>query len=304
MSFRFFPEEVAELEKILLSNGITTPPKLELEAIAERFNRGTERQGQRPIVWKQVWNWFQNRRHVLNKKGINATSLRTQPAAHDPSAAPTHVAPVGGEGTGAPASKLSAVSGREHGAAAGSAGGAKALDAPALASTEFEAKSARDGAWYDVDLFIDKRTSDSNQLEVRVRFAGFGRDEDEWVHVHAGVRQRSLPSEASECIAILPGDLVLCFQEGNEQALYFDADVLDVQRRRHDVRGCRCRFWVRYRHDLAEEVVPLRKLCRRPETDYRIHAANKAQATLASGVPPPSAVPGPSPVAPLYTTGA
>ncbi len=41
-------------------------------------------------------------------------------------------------------------------------------------------------------------------------------------------------------------------QEGNEQALYFDADILDVQRRRHDVRGCRCRFWVRYRHDQTE----------------------------------------------------
>jgi len=41
-------------------------------------------------------------------------------------------------------------------------------------------------------------------------------------------------------------------QEGSEQALYFDADILDVQRRRHDVRGCRCRFWVRYRHDQTE----------------------------------------------------
>lgn len=47
----------------------------------------------------------------------------------------------------------------------------------------------------------------------------------------------------------------LLVQEGSEQALYFDADILDVQRRRHDVRGCRCRFWVRYRHDQTE-VVP------------------------------------------------
>lgn len=41
-------------------------------------------------------------------------------------------------------------------------------------------------------------------------------------------------------------------QEGKEQALYFDAHVLDAQRRRHDVRGCRCRFLVRYDHDQSE----------------------------------------------------
>lgn len=28
------------------------------------------------------------------------------------------------------------------------------------------------------------------------------------------VRQRSLPCEASECVAVLPGDLILCFQVG------------------------------------------------------------------------------------------
>ena len=105
-------------------------------------------------------------------------------------------------------------------------------------------------------------------------------------------------------------------QEGKDQALYFDAKVLDAQRRRHDIRGCRCRFLVRYSHDQSEvgrssfklsltiflpvssvlfhglriwsktllpthlffisfplsqqEIVPLRKICRRPETDYRL----------------------------------
>ncbi|KAL2472801.1 Protein SAWADEE HOMEODOMAIN-like protein 2 [Forsythia ovata] len=46
--------------------------------------------------------------------------------------------------------------------------------------------------------------------------------------------------------------LFLPILEGKEQALYFDAQVLDAQRRRHDVRGCRCRFLVRYDHDQAE----------------------------------------------------
>ncbi|KAG6793668.1 hypothetical protein POTOM_002883 [Populus tomentosa] len=147
---------------------------------------------------------------------------------------------------------------------------------------EFEAKSGRDGAWYDVGTFQSHRYLDKGDPEVLVRFAGFGPDEDEWLNVCKHVRQRSLPCEASECVAVLPGDLILCFQEGKDQALYFDAHVLDAQRRRHDVRGCRCRFLVRYDHDQSEEIVPLRKICRRPETDYRLlqlHAANDSAAS-------------------------
>ena len=48
--------------------------------------------------------------------------------------------------------------------------------------------------------------------EVQVRFAGFGPEEDEWINIRKHVRQRSLPCEASECVAVLPGDLILCFQ--------------------------------------------------------------------------------------------
>lgn len=108
--------------------------------------------------------------------------------------------------------------------------------------------------------------------EVKVRFNGFGADDDEWVNVRTGVRQRSLPCEASECVSVLPGDLILCFKEGSEQALYFDAHVLEVDRRRHDIRGCRCRFLVQYNHDESTDIVPLRKVCRRPETEYRAPA--------------------------------
>lgn len=45
-----------------------------------------------------------------------------------------------------------------------------------------------------------------------VRFAGFGPEEDEWVNIRRHIRQRSLPCESSECVAVLPGDLILCFQ--------------------------------------------------------------------------------------------
>ncbi|KAG8364902.1 hypothetical protein BUALT_Bualt18G0046800 [Buddleja alternifolia] len=126
---------------------------------------------------------------------------------------------------------------------------------------------------YLTDTFINIYSIDALYLppqEALVRFSGFGPEEDEWVNIRKHVRQRSLPCEPSECVAVLPGDLLLCFQEGKEQALYYDAHVLDAQRRRHDVRGCRCRFLVRCDHDQSEEIVPLRKICRRPETDYRL----------------------------------
>lgn len=47
------------------------------------------------------------------------------------------------------------------------------------------------------------------------------------------------------------------FQESKDQALYLDAHVLDAQRWRHDVRGCRCRFLVQYDHDQSEVQIHL-----------------------------------------------
>lgn len=67
-----------------------------------------------------------------------------------------------------------------------------------------------EGYIYDFD-FVFQHLFDPTQ-EVMVRFAGFGAEEDEWVNVRKHVRQRSLPCESSECVAVLPGDLILCFQ--------------------------------------------------------------------------------------------
>lgn len=134
-----------------------------------------------------------------------------------------------------------------------------------------EAKSARDDAWFDVGTFLSHRVGRTGRPEVHVRFSGFRSKDDEWVDVRTSLRERSLPCEASDCVAILPGDLVLCFQERPDHALHFDADVQEVKRRKHDARGCRCRFLVCYRHDGTSEVLPLRKICRRPEADLRFH---------------------------------
>ncbi|PQM36002.1 protein SAWADEE HOMEODOMAIN HOMOLOG 2 [Prunus yedoensis var. nudiflora] len=264
-AFRFTQSEVSEMEAILQQHNNTMPAREVLVALADKFSESAERKGKIAVQMKQVWNWFQNRRYairaksskVLGKLNVSPMSrddsnpVRNVPQGPQPIAAPIHAPSAQGSGKGASENSI----------------------------FEFEAKSGRDGAWYDVANFLSHRYLETGDPEVLVRFAGFGPEEDEWVNVRKHVRQRSLPCESSECVAVLPGDLILCFQEGKEQALYFDAHVLDAQRRRHDVRGCRCRFLVRYVHDQSEEIVPLRKVCRRPETDYRLqqlHAVNEA----------------------------
>ncbi|VAI52235.1 unnamed protein product [Triticum turgidum subsp. durum] len=168
----------------------------------------------------------------------------------------------------------------------------------------FEAKSGRNGAWYDVAAFLSHRFTETKHPEVLVRFTWFGPEEDEWVDVCKCVRQRSL-----QCVTVMPGDLILCFKEGKEQALYFDAHVLQVQRRMHDIRGCRCRFLVCYDHDHSEELVPLSKVRRRSETDHMHQKAQKPHKMMdvntdkvtGGGVPIPPDQLGPSDklVAPL-----
>ena len=48
--------------------------------------------------------------------------------------------------------------------------------------------------------------------EVRVRFAGFGYEDDEWVNVKRRVRERSVPLEPSDCPKANVGDPLLCFK--------------------------------------------------------------------------------------------
>ncbi|XP_049402249.1 protein SAWADEE HOMEODOMAIN HOMOLOG 2 isoform X4 [Solanum stenotomum] len=289
-SFRFNPAEVAEMEAILQAHNITMPAREVLVDLAEKFSSSSERSGKFVVQMKQVWNWFQNRRYAIRAK-----------TAKSPGRYITHPVPQSDPAVVKAPAKLSASPMPHSDPAAGRimpqapqpipapqvrtiSQVPQPLPAPSVQSVgrsasdntqmEFEAKSARDGAWYDVSSFLSHRSVENGDPEVLVRFAGFGAEEDEWVNVRMHVRQRSLPCESSECVAVLPGDLILCFQEGKEQALYYDAHVLDAQRRRHDVRGCRCRFLVRYDHDQSEEIVPLRKVCRRPETDYRLQQLN------------------------------
>ncbi|KAJ0967963.1 hypothetical protein J5N97_024880 [Dioscorea zingiberensis] len=244
--FRFTQNEVLEMEKLLQESNNSLPPRDITRILADKFSASADRAGKIVVQPKQVLNWFQNRRYARrarSSKGAEKLSISSMP--RDDSVSTRNAASF--------------------------------VSVPSIArnssdevQVEFEAKSARDGAWYDIFAFISYRMYEAGDPEVLVRFVGLSEEEDEWINVLKCVRQRSLPCEPSECAVVLPGDLVLCFQEGKEQALYFDAHVLDAQRRRHDSRGCRCRFLVRYDHDQSEEIVPLRKVCRRPETDYRL----------------------------------
>ncbi|KAM0004626.1 putative transcription factor homeobox-WOX family [Helianthus debilis subsp. tardiflorus] len=299
-SFRFTQAEIAEMEAILQAHKTAMPERQVLVSLAEKFSKSEERAGKIEVQMKQVWNWFQNRRYAIRAKAakapgnLNATQMVhdssmvkgvpqvtqvTQPHAAAAAAASVNVRsfPQAPQHPTVPSASVRTFPQAPQQPPAFSVQSAGRM--ADNSQMEFEAKSARDGAWYDVSTFISHRSLETGDPEVFVRFAGFGAEEDEWVNVRKNVRQRSLPCEASECVAVLPADLILCFQEGKEQALYFDAHVLDAQRRRHDVRGCRCRFLVRYDHDQSEEIVALRKICRRPETDYRLqqlHAVNES----------------------------
>ncbi|XP_038689124.1 protein SAWADEE HOMEODOMAIN HOMOLOG 2-like isoform X2 [Tripterygium wilfordii] len=282
-AFRFMATEVAEMESILQEHHNSVPVREVLVSLAEKFSESAERKGKIVVQMKQVWNWFQNRRYAIRAKSSRAPlKLNVTPMSRDDSV-PVRAVP---QPVAAPIPAPMPVPTPTSAPVPTVPSAARGFSENSY-NMEFEAKSGRDGAWYDVAVFLAHRYLETGDPEVQVRFAGFGPDEDEWVNIRKHVRQRSLPCEASECVAVLPGDLILCFQEGKDQALYFDAHVLDAQRRRHDVRGCRCRFLVKYDHDQSEEIVPLRKVCRRPETDYRLqqlHAMNdSATADLHKG---------------------
>ncbi|CAA0816012.1 Protein SAWADEE HOMEODOMAIN HOMOLOG 2 [Striga hermonthica] len=267
-SFRFNPVEFAEMEATLQAHNCSVPGREIIEALAQKFSATAERAGKVEVSSKQVLNWFQNRRYALRTKAAKAVPPNEANISHLPTVVYLPQATLPQHAFSTPATAKNGLQ-VHHPVPALSAQSAP-MNASGGCQMEFEAKSARDGAWYDVTYFLSCRSSGTGDPEVLVRFAGFGPEEDEWINVRKHVRQRSLPCESSECVAVLPGDLALCFQEGKEQALYFDAHILNTERRRHDVRGCRCRFVVRYDHDQAEEVVPLRKICRRPETNYRL----------------------------------
>ncbi|XAR69288.1 hypothetical protein NMG60_11000819 [Bertholletia excelsa] len=225
------------MEKLCKESGTGSLDQEFCKRLTRSFNNSKDRTGKPAIKWTEVKSWFQERQQSYSYK--NASSPNSpKNFSVVPEACPnkTEASPQASKGE----------------------------KVPDLSDLEFEARSSKDGAWYDVDRFITHRFLSSGEPEVRVRYVGFGAEEDEWVNVKRAIRERSLPLEHSECGKLRVGDLVLCFQETREQARYYDAHIIEILRRMHDIRGCRCLFLIQYDHDQTKERVHLRRLCCRP----------------------------------------
>ncbi|XP_027906854.1 protein SAWADEE HOMEODOMAIN HOMOLOG 1-like isoform X2 [Vigna unguiculata] len=164
-----------------------------------------------------------------------------------------------------------------------SSSSSKGRQATDISELGFEARSTKDIAWHDVALFSNYRVLCSGELEVRVRYAGFAKEQDEWVNVKLGVRARSIPLEPSECQKVQDGNLILCFLERDDYALYCDARVVKIQRRVHDPTECTCTFFVRYLHDQSEDRVSWNRICCRPTEEksavYPVLALHSTQSS-------------------------
>ncbi|XP_027082722.1 protein SAWADEE HOMEODOMAIN HOMOLOG 1-like [Coffea eugenioides] len=205
--------------------------------LAGLFNRSKGRAGKPVVKWIEVHNWFQKRQQNYLSEDASADAARK-------------LTPSPEAGALIKKSENSQMP--------------KDEEVPDVSKLEFEARSPKDGAWYDIETFLAHRMLDSGEGEVRVRYVGFGPEEDEWVNVIKSVRERSVSLEHSECHKVRVGDIVLCFQERKDVARYYEAEVVGIERRLHDIRGCRCLFTIRYTHDKIEEKVRLRRLCFRP----------------------------------------
>ncbi|KAI3454100.1 hypothetical protein Pfo_010763 [Paulownia fortunei] len=224
----FTKTEVQKMEQLLDESKEQSLDEDFFKKLARIFNRSSNRAEKPALKWIEIQSWFQKKQQnrLLKETSFDAAKklpvvpeVLTQKKATENPKMPE---------------------------------GEKGQD---LSRMEFEARSAKDGAWYDVDSFLSHRFLSSGEIEVYVRYVGFGAEEDEWVSVRNDVRERSVALEHSECQKVKVGDLVVCFQERQDQARYYDAHVIEIQRRLHDIRGCRCLFLIRYDHDNTQVIL-------------------------------------------------
>ncbi|KAL8139461.1 hypothetical protein V2J09_005482 [Rumex salicifolius] len=224
----FSQSEVAEMENLFREVKEECLSKEFCEDLAASFSSSMARNARPAVSWEEVQSWFKHQKNGSLPQICSAN--------------------VGPSFDKLPESSIVIRGSR----------------ASELEDLTFEAKSLRDNAWYDVASILNYRLLTTGELEARVRFSGFSKSHDEWVNIKNAIRQRSIPLEPSECHRVKVGDLVLCFQERSDHALYVDAHVMEIQRRLHDIKGCRCIFVVRYDDDNVEEKVQLEKICCRP----------------------------------------
>ncbi|XVF35406.1 hypothetical protein REPUB_Repub18cG0142700 [Reevesia pubescens] len=209
---------VEKMEKLFLESRELLQSKEFCQKIARSFSSSSGRAGKPIVKWTEVQSWFIARQQESTSKIPSLTdTLKNE--SRIPETCPLKNGYQSSEILEGVISQV----------------GEKIPD---LSKLEFEAKSSKDGAWYDVDLFLTHRFLSSGEAEVHVRFVGFGAEEDEWVNVKKAVRQRSIPFDHFECNKVTVGGLVLCLQERRDQSIYYDAHVIDIERKTHDIRGC------------------------------------------------------------------
>ncbi|KAI5669179.1 hypothetical protein M9H77_19032 [Catharanthus roseus] len=231
----FTNAEIEKMEKLLDDDPEKSVDQQYCKKLARVFNRSKGRAGKPIVKWTEIENWFQNRQQLNLSQVTSADNIGKLPDSGE-----TCQSNKVNENSHVP----------------------KGEKVPS--NMEFEARSSSDGAWYDIEKFLSHRFLDSGEAEVLVRFIGFGPEEDEWINVKTAVRERSISLENSECNLVQVGDYVLCFQEQKDQARYHEAHVVGIEKRMHDIRGCRCLFTIKYDHENIQEKVHLNRLCFRP----------------------------------------
>ncbi|GMI97970.1 DNA-binding transcription factor 1, SAWADEE homeodomain homolog 1 [Hibiscus trionum] len=247
----FTKAEIKKMEKFLMEPRDLLQSKEFCQKIARNLSSSACRAGKPSIKWTEVQSWFLARQKESTSK---------VPSLTDTSKTESKISETCSLDNGPQISQFLKVVSKVGEKIRG------------LSELQFEAKSSKDGAWYDVDTFLRQRLLGSGEAEVLTRFVGFGADEDEWVNVKNAVRLRSIPFEHSECNKLAAGDLVLCLQEKRDQLIYHDVHVIEIERKTHDIRGCRCIFLIRHDHDGFEERVRLRRLFKIQGQQIRLFA--------------------------------
>lgn len=244
--------EVLEMEHLYRKQGKESQQQKFCEELATKFSCSANRNGNSIITWDQVHTWF------LDRQLFSAVKSKCSVAGSD--AAKKQHAII----NTSPSALKNLVALSKAWAAAEKPNKPKAERVAELSDLIFEALSSKDCAWYDVAAFLNFRVLYCGELEVRVRFCGFSHDQDEWVNVRRGLRERSIPLVPSECHKVKVGDLLLCYRANEDHALYSDAHVLKVERQLHDKDNCTCVFVVRFEYDNAEAELECSHICRRP----------------------------------------
>jgi hypothetical protein len=113
--------------------------------------------------------------------------------------------------------------------------------------------------WYIVDNQLKLMYLVTWVKEARVRYHGFSKDEDEWINVKDGVRQRSIPLEASECHKVKEGHLVLCFLVMDSSLFY--CTYINIVSGVHVIDAVLCTRQILFAHTTRHEQWERNFLC-------------------------------------------